>query len=100
MKTIVTLAQSQRATKRPWWQVRRTLSCALVVVCAAIGALFIDPEIRAALFAMLVRPLAEGVQSVLRSDVPAALAFSTGAGLLIGRMLRRLRLFRAPRATA
>ena len=100
MKTIVTLAKPQSVNDQPWWQVRRTLSCALLVVCAAAGSVWFEPELRAVLLATLVRPLAEGAQSALHSGVPAALAFSTGAGLLIGWLLRRLRMPRAPRATA
>ena len=91
MKTTETLMQSTK-TKVPWWQVRRTLMGALVVVCAGLVALWLDPELRAAFVAAFIEPLAEMAGAAVRSDIGIALAFSTGAGLLIGWAVRRERM--------
>ncbi len=100
MKTNDTLRDSQSVIDRPWWEVRRTLSGALLVVCAAFGALWFQPELRAVLWETLVLPLVGTATAVVRSDLGLALAFSTGAGLLIGRMMPRMRMPRTPGATA
>ena len=78
--------------KLPWWQVRRVLVGALVLVSAGLTALWIEPELRAAFVAAFIQPLAEMAGAAVRSDIGIALAFSTGAGLLIGWAVRRERM--------
>ena len=101
MKTNDTLGDSRSINDRPWWQVRRTLSGALFAVCAGFGALWFEADVRAVLWETLVLPVAETAAFLVRSDIGAALAFSTGVGLLIGRTMPRMpRMPRTPRATA
>lgn len=100
MKDIVTSEKTLGAIGRPWWQVRRTLWWSLVAVCAAPGVIWLDAEFRAALVAALLLPFAEAVQPLLRVDMLVVLAGSTGAGLLIGWVLRRVRGLRPPETAA
>jgi hypothetical protein len=96
MKYIVTTEKTSGAIGRPWWRVRRSLWWALVIVCAAPFAIWLIPEYRAALFAALVGPFVEAVQPLLRVDVLVVLTSSTGGGLLIGWVLRRIGAWRPP----
>lgn len=100
MNTNTTLGDPQSVNQRPWWKVRPTLSSALLAVCAGFGALWLEPDLRAVLWETLVRPAVEMAAVVLRSDAALALAFSTVAGLMIARTVRRTRAAEVPAQSA
>src|SRR4051812_47050888 len=100
MKYNVTFEETSGAIGRPWWQVRRTLWCALAVVGLAPIAIWFHPDYRVAMEEGLVRPFAEAVRPLFRLEMLIAIASSTSAGLLIGWILRRVRALRPPEPSA
>src|SRR5437868_3401009 len=91
MKHNVPSEKTSDAMGRPWWQVRRTLWCAMVLVCLAPVAIWFHPDYRVAMEVGLLQPFAEAVKPLLRFEMLVALGSSTGAGLIIGWVLRRVR---------
>jgi len=79
---------------RGWWHVRGALWAALLFVCSVSGAISAHGEVRSALRATVLRPLASSASTLSGWEGWAPLGLAAGAGTLAAAGLRRVR---APR---